>query len=68
MPRTKAIAIHDHAFKPAFDSAKNLGEKLIDLMYGTEERVKLTYAMALALLILGISMQPALAPLAVCAQ
>ena len=68
MSRARVISVHDQSFRPAFDSAKNLGEKLIDLMYGTEERVKLTYAMALALLILGISMQPALAPLAVCAQ
>ncbi len=54
----KTIAIRDESFKPAYDSARNFFASLVDLLYGTEERVKLTYAFAMALLVLGISLMP----------
>lgn len=57
---TKAIAIaavRESSLVQAVNSAKNLFAKLIDLMYGSNDRVRITYSLALALLLLGYSMQ-----------
>ena len=57
-PRAIAIAaIHDNAITPAFSSAKNCLHFLADFMYGTPQRVCMTYAFAVGLAMLGYFLQ-----------
>lgn len=57
MPRAIAIAaIQEQSFRPAWESAKNLFVLMGDLMYGTDDRVKITYTLALALAVLGYAL------------
>lgn len=54
MRKARAIAIfHDNAFALAFASATNTSRLLADFMYGTPERVKMTYIFAIGLAVLG---------------
>lgn len=64
---TKVFALREQSLNPAVSSLKNSAAKLIEFMYGSEERVKLTYAFAFGLLILGVSMMPDTSHMAVCA-
>lgn len=68
MFKAKALAIQNQSFGPAAKSAVNTIHKIIDFMYGTEERVKVTYVFSLALIVLGMFMNNSNASsLAVCA-
>jgi hypothetical protein len=69
-PRARAIAIaavQENPFSFAFSSAKNCLSFLADFMYGTPQRVCLTYLFAIGLAALGYLLQTADAnALAVC--
>ena len=57
---SKAIAltaVQTNSFKAAYDSLKNCSAFLANLMYGTPERVRITMALAFALIALGYSLQ-----------
>lgn len=49
-------AVKQDAFGLAWESAKNSCRFFVDLMYGTPERTRITYAFACALLVLGYSL------------
>ena len=68
---TKAIAISKAAspFSLAVESARNTGLFLADLMYGSPERLRLTYAFCFGLVLLGYSLDASqLANAPVCTQ
>lgn len=53
--RAKAIAIpYKQSFVPAFESARNFMMFVADKMYGTPERVRITYAIAVLLTLLAM--------------
>jgi hypothetical protein len=54
----KAVAIaatQTNPFKAAMESARNCGQWVVNFMYGTPDRVRITYAFACALLVLAYS-------------
>jgi hypothetical protein len=56
MNKAVAIAVtQNNPFKVALESAKNCGLWLTNFMYGTPDRVRITYAFAFALLALAYS-------------
>ncbi|MDX2113537.1 MAG: hypothetical protein SFW63_07395 [Alphaproteobacteria bacterium] len=56
MSKAAVFDLRDDALVPAIMSARNSAGKLLDLMYGNPDRVKITMAFAFALLIMGMSM------------
>ncbi len=61
------MSLQEQSFAPAIRSFRHSGSKLLDFMYGTPDRVKLTMAFAFALLIMGMSIaQQATGALAAC--
>jgi len=60
MPRAAVIAaVRENPFTSAISSAANSMHLLSDLMYGTRERTRLTYALAMSLAFLGYSLNVA---------
>lgn len=51
-----AVAIQENPFKAAVESAANFFHLVIDFMYGTPERTRITYMFAIGLGILGVAM------------
>lgn len=68
MSEAIAIAtIQTNPFKAAISSAKSCFALFVHFMYGSEDRVRITYAFALALLVLGYSMTAGAPSLSACA-
>jgi hypothetical protein len=56
MAKAAIVELRDASLLPAADSARNAMLKVVDFMYGSPDRVKITMAFAFALLIMGLSM------------